>query len=336
MGPEDSREDFDSGTDETAPELESRMREMYSRIRYPRLNPEANDQYVRHRRFVYSRLGIDVERFFKSKTILDAGCGTGEETLFLASLGPEKVIGVDTSEGSLEYAKESAAKLGVNNVEFRYGSVLDTDLFADGTFDYISSLGCIHHTPDTHAAFVNLCRMVKPGGRLCTFIYNSFGHAVYNLQCSTLDLLAGNDIDNRVKWARRLFALGRGDTMIREGVPSDRTARLYDKYGVLYRDSITLETHLKWYREQGFTHEGSFPMYLRDIIHAYTAAAEGGTSSRGVKGTVGKILNTLLPKSPGRRHWTFLRRSQMQKLLLLMGIIDYGSAFRILGRKSSP
>ena len=324
-----------SETGETAPELESRMREMYSRIRYPRLNPESNEQYVRHRRFVYSRLGIDVESFFKGKTILDAGCGTGEETLFLASLGPEKVIGVDTSEGSLEYAKESAAKLGVDNVELRYGSVLDTSLFPDEHFDYISSLGCIHHTPDTHAAFVNLCRMVKPQGHLSTFIYNTFGHAVYNLQCSTLDHLAGNDIDKRVKWARRLFALGRGDTMIREGVPSDRTARLYDKYGVLYRDSITLETHLKWYREQGFTHEGSFPMYLRDIIHAYTAAAGEGNSSRVLKGMVGTLLNTLLPKSPGRREWTFVRRAGMQKLLLLMGIVDYGSAFRILGRKSA-
>ena len=334
MSPDDSPEQTPSGTGETAPELESRMREMYSRIRYPRLNPESNEQYVRHRRFVYSRLGIDVDSFFRGKAILDAGCGTGEETLFLASLGPEKVIGVDTSEGSLEYAKESAAKLGVCNVEFRYGSVLDTSLFPDGSFDYISSLGCIHHTPDTHAAFVNLCRMVRPQGHLSTFIYNTFGHAVYNLQCSTLDHLAGNNIDERVKWARRLFALGRGDTMIREGIPSDRTARLYDKYGVLYRDSITLDTPLKWYREQGFTHEGSFPMYLRDIIHAYTAAAEG--SARGLKGVVGKLLNTLLPKSPGRREWTFVRRAGMQKLLLLMGIVDYGSAFRILGRKTNP
>ena len=308
------------------------MREMYSRIRYPRLEPEANDQYVRHRRFIYSRLGVDTDSFFKGKTILDAGCGTGEETLFLASLGPDRIIGVDTSEGSLDYAKKSATALGVDNVEFRFGSVLDTELFPDASFDYLSSLGCIHHTPDTHGAFANLCRMVKPGGHLCTFIYNSFGHALYNLQCLTLDLLAGNDIDNRVKWARRLFALGRGDTMIREGVPSDRTARLYDKYGVLYRDSILLETHLRWYKEQGFTHEGSFPMYARDIIHAFEARNPGGGG--GLKGIAGKLLNVLMPSSAGQRNWTFIRRKSMQELLLLMGLLDYGSAFRILGRKA--
>ena len=85
---------------------------MYSRIRYPGLDSESSPEYVHHRRFVYGLLGLDVDSFFRGKTILDAGCGTGEETLFLASLGPAEIIGIDMSEGSLDHARSMAEKHG--------------------------------------------------------------------------------------------------------------------------------------------------------------------------------------------------------------------------------
>ena len=134
---------------------EQRMRAMYSQVRYPGLDPNHNARYVRHRRFVYRCLGLDVDTFFRDKTVLDAGCGTGEEALFIASLGAARVVGIDTSQGSLAVAQAGAERLGLANVEFRPGSVLDTSLFAPGAFDYVSSLGCIHHTPDMPAAFAN-------------------------------------------------------------------------------------------------------------------------------------------------------------------------------------
>ena len=214
-------------------EKEQRVRAMYSQIRYPGLNPEDNARYVRHRRYIYQTLGLDVERFFQGKIVLDAGCGTGEETIFLATLGPGKIIGIDTSEGSLEVAREGAKRAGVENVEFHHASVLDETAFPQAAFDYVSSLGCIHHTPDMPRAFANLCRMVRPGGYLCTFIYNSFGHFLYNLECNWLDRLAGDDVEKRVEMARRLFDWRRDKSFYREGVAAAYDGRIYDKYGVL-------------------------------------------------------------------------------------------------------
>ena len=89
-----------------------RVQQMYSE-RYPALDPADNERYERHRRAVYAMLCIDPDTFFRGKTILDGGCGTGEETLFLASLGPEHVIGIDTSEGSLDYARGRAREAGL-------------------------------------------------------------------------------------------------------------------------------------------------------------------------------------------------------------------------------
>ena len=296
----------DCGTDRAGGDemsREERVRRMYSEIRYPGLNPEHNARYVRHRRFVYGCLGLDVDRFFHGKTVLDAGCGTGEETLFLASLGAERVIGIDTSRGSLELAREGAERLGLSNVEFREGSVLDTRLFADGFFDYVSSLGCIHHTPDMAAAFANLARMVRPSGHLCTFIYNSWGHFLYNLECDWLDRAAGDIIEARMALARRYLDWRRRKVFAREGIPASYSGRLYDKYGVLYRESISLGRLLAWYRDAGFTHTGSFPMYVRDMVDAMVARDGGLANTSGVRGMAARALSRVLPRrGSGRRR----------------------------------
>ena len=314
---------------------EKRLQEMYSRVRYPGLDPEANAIYVRHRRFVYRRLGLDVDGFFRGKTVLDAGCGTGEETLFLANLGPEKIIGIDTSKGSLEAANKAADRAGITNVEFRCVSVLDGAVFPGESFDYVSSLGCIHHTPDMPGSFKNLARWVKPGGHLCTFIYNSFGHFFYNIECGFLDRWVGENVDARVLLARRLFDWKCNKTFYREGVASSYDARLYDKYGVLYRESLTLKKLLFWYQAEGFNHVGSFPMYLKDMLEALRARDQDGSLPDGTKGKIAGLLERFLRTDIGEREWTWGRRFSMQGLLLLMGIYDYGSAFRVLGQKKN-
>jgi SAM-dependent methyltransferase len=90
--------------------------------------------------------------------VLDAGCGTGENTLHLASLGLT-VLGVDVAETALAMARAKAAERGIE-AEFavadalaldrlgrRFGTVLDCGLFH--TFDtgerpgYVASLASV-------------------------------------------------------------------------------------------------------------------------------------------------------------------------------------------------
>ena len=310
---------------------ERRTRAMYSELRYPSLDPAYKASYERHRYLVYSLMGIDPATFFQGKTILDGGCGTGEETMFLASLGPERVIGIDTSDGSLESARQRAEEAGIDNVEFRHASVLDDSVFPDGTFDYVSSLGCIHHTPRMRQAFENLCRMVKSDGYLCTFLYNSYGHFLYNLECDWLDRRAGDDINERMRLARRYLDWRRGTRFRREGIPSSWDARLYDKYAVLYRDSLSLKQLLSWYDEQGMNPVGSFPMRLGDMVAAYRA--HSGDQVHGIRGLVARALAPIASKPSGPRHWRWSRRVWMQALLLVLGLYDYGGAFRVLAHK---
>jgi SAM-dependent methyltransferase len=101
------------------------------------------------------------------KFVLDAGCGMGRY-LRVAALSPARlVVGVDLS-AAVRAAREHTMDLpGV--------AVLKGDLlrlaFAPASFDLIYSLGVIDHTPNPRGAFLALCRLLKPGGRIAVWVY---------------------------------------------------------------------------------------------------------------------------------------------------------------------
>jgi SAM-dependent methyltransferase len=45
--------------------------------------------------------------------------------------------------------------------------------FADNTFDFVCSIGCLHHTGDTQRAVQELLRTLQPGGQAVVMIYNA-------------------------------------------------------------------------------------------------------------------------------------------------------------------
>src|SRR5262245_48467609 len=59
------------------------------------------------------------------KICLDLGCGSGDVALQLAAaVGPQgRVTGLDMDETKLDMARQAAARLGLDNVEFRRGNV---------------------------------------------------------------------------------------------------------------------------------------------------------------------------------------------------------------------
>ena len=104
----------------------------------------------------------------KGAVALDYCCGNGEVSIDMAKRGASKVLGIDISPVAIENARVLAKEAGVGDIcEFR---VIDAEHtgFADGTFDVIHEYGALHHL-DLSAAFAELSRILKPGGKLiCT------------------------------------------------------------------------------------------------------------------------------------------------------------------------
>jgi SAM-dependent methyltransferase len=104
------------------------------------------------------------------ENVLDVGCGCGHTSLVLGERVGEggRVLGVDISAPMLADARERAERAGLGNVEFLQA---DGQLypFEAGAFDLIFSRFGVMFFEDSAAAFTNIRRALRPGGRL-TFI----------------------------------------------------------------------------------------------------------------------------------------------------------------------
>jgi ubiquinone/menaquinone biosynthesis C-methylase UbiE len=97
--------------------------------------------------------------------LLDAGCGVGYHTLAFARHGL-RCTGVDISAGILEEAGRNAARAGLNGrVAFRNQPLERLD-FPSGTFDVVHCRGVLMHIPEWEKALAELCRVLKPGGKI--------------------------------------------------------------------------------------------------------------------------------------------------------------------------
>ncbi len=110
-------------------------------------------------------------------SVLDAGCGTGENALHLAALG-HAVLGVDLAAAAIERARAKAAERAVA-AEFLVADALD--LAALGrTFDTVLDVGLFHTFDDADRPRYadSLGTVLRPGGRaflLCWSDRNPFG-----------------------------------------------------------------------------------------------------------------------------------------------------------------
>ena len=140
--------------------------------------------------------------------ILDAGCGTGVSTDYLCHLNPgADVLAVDISAGALDLAKERLHRSGgaqqVRSLRQEERSLLD--LNGEGPFDYINSVGVLHHLREPLAGLKALAALLAEDGLLHLFLYANAGRwEIHRTQKALTRLGVGQDSE-ALRLGRELF-----------------------------------------------------------------------------------------------------------------------------------
>lgn len=111
----------------------------------------------------------------RGKCILDIGCGSGRFVDAAITLGAELVVAIDYST-AIDAAKSNFGSSA--SVLFIQGDALNLPL-RSGTFDFVYSIGVLHHTPNPQYGVKEAWRVVRDGGEVAVAVYKKGGYYDY-------------------------------------------------------------------------------------------------------------------------------------------------------------
>lgn len=99
------------------------------------------------------------------KQILDIATGTGDLALMMSELKPDRIVGLDISEGMLEVGKQKIAKAGLSDtIEMIVGDSENMP-FNDNTFDAITVSFGVRNFENLDKGLQEINRVLKPEGK---------------------------------------------------------------------------------------------------------------------------------------------------------------------------
>lgn len=113
----------------------------------------------------WRRKAIELLRPLKPQTILDIATGTGDFAVQATILRPQKIVGVDISEGMLDVGKKKVKAKHLDNVvTLQYGDSENLP-FNDNSFDAITVGFGVRNFEDLRRGLTEMYRVLKPGGQ---------------------------------------------------------------------------------------------------------------------------------------------------------------------------
>lgn len=193
------------------------------------------------------------------KRVLDVGCGMGRYT-DVASRWGATVVGIDLSR-AVEAAQRNVGRR--RNVHIAQANIFELP-FQDETFDFIFSLGVLHHTPNTKAAFDNLPRLLRTNGRIAIWLYSNYERwrpsELYRRFTPRLParlLHAMTYVAVPLFYVNKIPVVGRVTYWLlpisRHPKPEWRVLDTFDWYSPKYQWKHTYEEVLPWFEQQGLT-----------------------------------------------------------------------------------
>jgi 2-polyprenyl-3-methyl-5-hydroxy-6-metoxy-1,4-benzoquinol methylase len=245
----------------------------YSRTQLDHDNVRESEAHFR------KRTGFNPEQL-KGKLVLDVGCGMGRFAE-VASRWGARVIGIDLSV---------AAEVAARNLADRDFVAFQADVFhlpfAPESFDFIYSIGVLHHTPDCEQAVKVLPQFLKPGGTLAVWLYSGYNkwYRFTDIYRKYTHRLSPTTLHRLLKVAVPFFYhLDRFVSAIpvigkpmggvihhvfpvnRQSDPEARVLDTFDWYSPKYQSKHTYEEVFRWFEDCGLEdlHVGETPISVR-------------------------------------------------------------------------
>jgi demethylmenaquinone methyltransferase/2-methoxy-6-polyprenyl-1,4-benzoquinol methylase len=98
------------------------------------------------------------------KTMLDIATGTGDFAIEALKINPEKIVGVDISEGMLSFGQEKIKKMGLEKtIQLQKGDS-EKPPFSDNSFDAVIVSFGVRNFENLQKGLTDMFRVTKPGG----------------------------------------------------------------------------------------------------------------------------------------------------------------------------
>ena len=134
----------------------------------------------------WRRKAIEQLLDIRPRTILDVATGTADVAIMASAiLSPNKITGIDISDGMLAMGRKKIKKLGLEDrIELLNGDS-ETINFEDNSFDAVTVAFGVRNFENLEKGLSEIKRVLKPGGRLVVLEFSkpkmSGTKAVYNL-----------------------------------------------------------------------------------------------------------------------------------------------------------
>lgn len=114
----------------------------------------------------WRKKAIAILKPLNPKLILDVATGTGDFALQALELNPDKIIGVDISEGMLEMGRKKIQRLGVGDkIELRSGDS-ENMAFEENKFDAVTVAFGVRNFENLEKGLSEIYRVLRPGAIL--------------------------------------------------------------------------------------------------------------------------------------------------------------------------
>lgn len=184
--------------------MSDKIRELYEAYPYPsKMSGGSADPFLEY------ILAFAQNAPSGAKSFLDAGCGTGLNSIGAAAIYPHfQVFGCDLNRVALDQISREAAQYGLSNLKVQEMDLMNLEPSfgpAQG-FDIIYSTGVIHHTGDPLAVLKSLASRLAPQGILRLMVYGERGrHDLYRFARVARTLYGSLSWPEQVRRARKLL-----------------------------------------------------------------------------------------------------------------------------------